>query len=78
MAMTIKDTADVRAKILEVWQLVDQKKISISEARIHIGLARAILDTLKVEIAAAHLAQAQLPSVPVIGRTEILPLRRRQ
>jgi predicted DNA-binding protein (UPF0251 family) len=68
----LKDTADIRAKLLEIWRLVDEKKISSSEARLHISVARAILDTLKVEMAAAHLAQSAIPSVS-IGR----PLRMR-
>jgi hypothetical protein len=63
---TIKDTADIRARLLEVWKLVDEKKISSSEARLHISLARAVLETLKVEIAAAHLATH--PPTIAIGR----------
>jgi hypothetical protein len=65
-ATVIKDTADIRAKLLDVWKQIDEKKISSSEARLHISVARAILDTLKVEMAAAHLAQQQIPSVPII------------
>jgi hypothetical protein len=61
----IRDTQDIRNRILHVWKLVDEKKISISEARLHIGLARTILETLKVEIAAAHLNQGQIPAVPI-------------
>ena len=60
---TIKDTADIRAKLLQIWQQIDEKKISSSEARLHISVARALLETLKVEMTAAHLAQAQIPSV---------------
>lgn len=61
----IKDTQDIRNRLLQIWKLVDEKKVTTSEARLHIGLARAILDTLKVEIAAAHLNQSQIPSVQV-------------
>jgi hypothetical protein len=32
------------------------------------------LDTLKVEMAAAHLAQQAIPSVPILGSS--VPLRR--
>jgi hypothetical protein len=74
----LKDTTDIRMKLLDIWKLVDEKKITLAEARVHISLARAVLDTLKVEIAAAHLNQQQFPTVPVIGRTEALPLRRAQ
>ena len=65
----LKDTADIRDKMLRIWELVEQKKISATEARMHISLARVILETLKVEIAAAHLSQANLPSVS-IGRSK--------
>lgn len=59
----IKDTAEIRDKMLKIWRMVDEKKMSAAEARLHIGIARTILETLKVEIAAAHLNQAQLPPV---------------
>lgn len=61
----IKDTQDIRNKMLHIWKLIDEKKISATEARLHISLARTILETLKVEIAAAHLNQGQIPSVSV-------------
>jgi len=77
-AMTIRDTADVRAKLLRVWRLVDDKKITASEARLHIGLARAILDTLKVEIAMAHLNRSQVPSIPVAPAISISTRATRQ
>ena len=64
--ITPKDTAEIRKKMLQLWKLVDDKKITTSEARLHIGIARTILETLKVEIAAAHLNQANIPSVPII------------
>jgi hypothetical protein len=51
---------------LDIWKQIDEKKISSSEARLHISVARAILDTLKVEMAALHLAQQVIPSVPII------------
>jgi hypothetical protein len=65
-ASVLKDTADIRVKLLEIWKQIDEKKISSSEARLHISVARAILDTLKVEMAAAHLAQQSFPSVPIM------------
>lgn len=66
MSTIIKDTQDIRTRILHIWKLVDEKKITTSEARLHIGMARVILETLKVEIAAAHLNQQQIPSVPIL------------
>lgn len=71
----LRDTADIRAKLLDIWKQVDDKSISLAEARLHISLARAVLDTLKVEIAAAHLTQA-IPSVPLEGPG--LPMRRQR
>jgi len=59
----MKDTAEIRAKMLHIWKLVEARQISTTEARLHISLARTILETLKVEIAAAHLAQSRIPSV---------------
>jgi hypothetical protein len=74
MAPVIRDTADIRSKLLAIWKQIDEKKISASEARLHISVARAILETLKVEMAAVHLAQSQIPSVP-IARLHHVPLR---
>jgi hypothetical protein len=73
-ATVLKDTADIRTKLLEVWKQIDEKKISSSEARLHISCARAILDTLKVEMAAVHLAQQSIPSVPILSGG--VPIRR--
>lgn len=70
-----KDTADIRAKLLDIWKQIDEKKISSSEARLHISVARALLDTLKVEMAAAHLTQQSIPSVPLMPGVGV-PIRR--
>lgn len=59
----MKDTAGVRHKMLEMWEKFEKGDISSAEARVHIGFARATLDTLKVEIAAAHLNAAYIPPV---------------
>jgi hypothetical protein len=77
MSDVVKDTRDIREKLLKIWRLVDDKKITTSEARLHIGLARAILETIKVEIAAAHLNSTDIPAVPV-GRIELPAPRGRQ
>ena len=76
--MTPKNTAEIRAKMLEIWKLIDEKKMLSSEARLHISVARTILETLKVEMAAAHLAQAFIPFVPIIGSTRPVALRDQQ
>jgi hypothetical protein len=52
------------------------KKISSSEARLHISVARAILDTLKVEMAAAHLAQTSIPTVSLLTGSSAVSIRR--
>lgn len=56
------DTGDIRDKMMKLWGKLDKGEISHTEARVHIGFARTVLDTLKVEIAAAHL---QAPPTPV-------------
>ena len=61
----LRDTAQIRAKMLRLWKQVDAKQINASEVRLHISLARVILETLKVEIAMAHLNRSQVPSVPI-------------
>jgi hypothetical protein len=71
----LRDTGDVREKLLRVWKLVDEKKISIGEARLQVSLARAVLETLKVEIAAAHLAQAQIPTVSLSSPVTLVQRR---
>ena len=74
MANVMRNTSDIRAKLLTIWQQIDEKKISASEARLHISVARAILETLKVEMAAAHIAQANIPPVS-IGSARPITLR---
>ena len=74
MALVMKDTADIRAKILAVWKAVDEKKMTVTEARLHMGLARTILETLRVEIMAAHLTQSQIPPITVTGRSDAVAL----
>lgn len=59
----MKDTSEIRNKMIGLWRKFDQKKITHQEARIHIGMARAILETHKVEIAAAHLELSQISPV---------------
>ena len=78
MSSVMKDTADIRAKLLDIWKKIDEKKISSSEARLHISVARAILDTLKVEMTAAHLARTDIPAVPISPTTARLPVRMRE
>jgi hypothetical protein len=78
MSIVLKDTADVRAKILLVWKLFDEKKMSVAEARVHMGLARTVLETLRAEIMAAHLAQINLPPVSLTSKADALSLGRRQ
>ena len=74
----VKDTADIRAKLLEIWKLVDAKQISASEARLHISLARAVLETMKIEIAYAHLTQTQIPPMPMSSGRLPAPTSRRE
>lgn len=73
----LTDTGDVREKMLALWRKLDQGKITHTEARVHIGFARTVLDTLKVEIAAAHLQDTSLPKVPLATRKPKLTQGRR-
>ena len=59
------DTADIRAKMLRLWKLLDDNKITATQLRLHIGVARVILETLKVEMAAAHLNKSNIDAVPI-------------
>jgi hypothetical protein len=70
------DTGDVREKMLALWKKLDQGKISHTEARVHIGFARTVLDTLKVEIAAAHLNDASLPKVTMTRKVKTIQGKR--
>lgn len=67
------DTSDVCEKLNNMWKAFDAGKVSANEARVHIGFARAILDTKKVEIAAAHLNMAAIPAVPLTNGSRKLP-----
>jgi hypothetical protein len=63
--------------MLRVWKLVDENKISATEARLHISLARVVIETIKVEIAMAHLTQSSLPAV-TISKIGPVPITGRQ
>ena len=78
MATLLRDTADIRAKLLNIWKLVEERKISPAEARLHIGLARSVLATLAVEISAAHLARLDIPAVSLGRGPEALPMTPRR
>jgi hypothetical protein len=52
--------------MLMLWSKFEKGEVSAIEARVQIGLARTIIDTLKVEIAAAHLSQSEVPNMPLI------------
>jgi hypothetical protein len=51
----LNNTADIRRKMINLWDKFDEGKLPTPEARTHIGFARTVLETLKVEIAAAHV-----------------------
>jgi hypothetical protein len=72
----MKSTTDIRNKLLDMWDKYEKGEVDAMTARVHIGFARATLDTLKVEIAAAHLAagtgsgaipMGALPPVTLVG-----------
>jgi hypothetical protein len=57
--------------MLTLWAKFEKGEISAIEARVQIGFARTIIDTLKVEIAAAHLSQPDVPSIPLSSARSI-------
>ncbi len=58
------DTEGIRQKMLSLWTSFDAGKISATQARVHIGFARSILDTFKVEVAVAHLRRDGVKLIP--------------
>lgn len=60
----MKNTQDLRRRLLVLWGKIDKGDVSPAEVRVQVSMARTILDSLKVEIAAAHLA-GQADFVPV-------------
>jgi len=77
MSTSMNDTSQLRSKLLGLWNDFDEGKLDAAEARVHIGFARATLDTLKVEIAAAHLSAAVVPAVTLGRQIEGKSTRRR-
>jgi hypothetical protein len=63
----MRDTGDIRTKLLTLWEKFDKGELDATTARTHIGFARATLDTLKVEIAAAHLSSLSIPVITLSG-----------
>tara|TARA_R110000868_G_scaffold316655_1_gene577535 strand:+ start:243 stop:515 length:273 start_codon:yes stop_codon:yes gene_type:complete len=61
---SLGNTRDLRDKMLGLWEGYEAGEVKATEARIHIGFCRAVLDTLKVEIATQHLASPPAP-VPI-------------
>lgn len=53
--MKITNTSELRDKMLELWKRFEKGEVSAQVARTHIGFARTVIDTAKVEIAAAHV-----------------------
>ena len=51
-----------------MWQRLEDKEITLPEARVHIAAARYGLDSLKVEIAMAHLQQTVIGPVAFTGK----------
>jgi hypothetical protein len=73
----MKDTAALRQKMLEIWDKIETGEVTAQEARVHIGIARTVLDTLKVEIAAAHLNITSIPPVSLSSKAlRALPTRK--
>ncbi len=52
-----KTTGDLRTAMVKLYQDVEQGKVTASVARAKVQVAKTIVDTLKVEIAAANLGK---------------------
>jgi hypothetical protein len=53
---------ELRDRMLRSWAKFDKGELSATEARVHIGFARVVIETMKVEIAMAHFGPAIAPS----------------
>jgi hypothetical protein len=71
------DTTALRDKLLKLWAAFEKGDLSATEARVHIGFARAVIESLKAEIAAAHLGGGTISAISVSRRTP-LALTRQQ
>jgi hypothetical protein len=61
------DTLDMKKKLMAIWKRVDTKSITPQEARIHIGIARVVLDCLRVEICAARIGNGNVIKTVNLG-----------
>lgn len=63
----IKDTKDLRLKLLQVYQDCERGQITNAAARARAYVAREILDTVKVEIMASRLGVTSFKPVRLDG-----------
>lgn len=77
MKTTIENTTDIRKKMISEWAKFDRKKLSAADARVHIGFARTVLETHKVEISAAHLALSKISGVHLEAIRTVKPIARK-
>ena len=73
----LQDTVELREKILKLWHNFEEGNLSAAEARVHIGFARAVLESLKVEIAAAHIGPGAIAALGVNRRAPLQLARKR-
>ena len=52
-----KDTSDLREAMNKLYEGVEDGSVSNAAARVRVGIAKAMLDTIKVELAAASLGK---------------------
>lgn len=67
----IKSTEDLRGKLIAIFEEIEAGKISNTTARVKVAAAKAILDTVKIEIAAAQLGK-QFSSVSFSDNGEVI------
>lgn len=72
------DTTALRDKLLKLWASFEKGELSATEARVHIGFARAVIESLKAEIAAAHLGGGTISALSVNRRTPLALTKQQQ
>ena len=51
----MKNTIDLRQKLLGLWEKFEKGDMDSQEAKTHIGFAKTTIDSMKLEIAAASV-----------------------
>ena len=66
--MLVRDTSDLIKALLQDFNNLGRKKISISEARAKARIAEVVVEVKRVEIVATRLGLADVPALPLLGK----------